>query len=67
MDATPSKVWIAVPESSADKVTGIVGNGGLPAIWDHKVVTIDGHQWRIYLSPYQFHSQHIDFTLNWSI
>ncbi|EGR3070287.1 hypothetical protein DMW20_12055 [Vibrio parahaemolyticus] len=67
MDVTPSKVWIAVPESSATKVTGIVANGGLPARWDSQTKTINGKQWRIWLSPYQFHAQHIDFTLNWSI
>jgi hypothetical protein len=67
MDTTPSKVWIAVPTSAASKVTGIVGNGGLPAVWDSQTATINGKDWTIYLSPYQFHSQHIDFTLNWSI
>lgn len=67
MDTSPSKVWIAVPEASAAKVSGIVADGGLPALWDSQTKTIDGKQWRIYLSPYQFHAQHIDFTLNWSI
>lgn len=67
MDSQPSKVWIAVPDSVSANMTGIVGNGGLPAVWDSQVKSIDGKQWRIYLSPYEFHAQHIDFTLNWKI
>ncbi|QKN84460.1 hypothetical protein MARILYN_52 [Vibrio phage Marilyn] len=67
LDASPSKVWIAVPETSAQKISGIVADGGLPATWDSKTITVDGKQWHVYLSPYQFHAQHIDFTLNWSI
>lgn len=67
MDSQPSKVWIAVPESISSKVTGIIADGGLAAVWDNQVKTIDGKQWRVYLSPYQFHSQHIDFTLKWKI
>lgn len=67
LDQTPAKVWIAVPESVASKVTGIVADGGLPAQWDNQTKTIDGEQWRVFISPYQFHSQTIKFTLNWSI
>lgn len=67
MDSTPSKIWVAVTETTANKVSGIVIDNGLPAQWDSKTVTIDGKQWMIYISPYQFHAATMAITINWSI
>ncbi len=67
LDVTPKFVWLAIPQSLSSKLSGIVANGGMPAQWSSKTITVDGNQWDVYLSPTKIYDAHLKLTLNWSI
>lgn len=67
LDGTPSKVWIAVPQTMATKVAGISANGGLPARWAFSKIDVNGVTWTVYQSPTQLADSSLDLRIIWRI
>lgn len=67
LDQNPAKVWIAIPDSVGHDITGIKIDNGLAATWANKVVSIDGKDWNIFISPLVMHEAHLTLTPVWSI
>lgn len=64
--SSPNKVWVAVPKASATKVVGMVANGGLPASWDSKDVTVSGKPWTVFISPTALADDKLSLSIRWS-
>ncbi|CAH9011477.1 conserved hypothetical protein [Vibrio phage 236O40-1] len=67
LDRSPAKVWVAIPDNVGHDITGIKIDGGLPATWASKVISIDGKDWNVFISPLVMHEAHLTLTPVWSI
>lgn len=67
LNNNPRKVWVAVPQELAIKVSGIKANEGLPARWPFSKATINGGDWTIFQSPTRLADSRIDLDILWRI
>lgn len=67
LNLNPRKVWIAVPYSVKGNVSGIVANDGLQARWPNQMLTINGADWVVYLSPTRLADSTLKLDIKWSI
>lgn len=67
LNNNPRKVWVAVPQELAIKVSGIKANEGLPARWPFSKATINGGEWTIFQSPTRLADSRIDLDIVWRI
>lgn len=67
LNNNPRKVWVAVPQEIATKVSGIKANDGLPARWPFTKATINGGTWTIFQSPTRLADSRIDLDIVWRI
>lgn len=67
LNNNPRKVWVAVPQGIAPKVSGITANNGLPARWPFTKATINGGTWTIFQSPTRLADSRLDLDIIWRI
>lgn len=58
-DTKPERITVLVKndKNQVDRILGLVIDGGLRAIWEHRDVTIGGVKYRAYFSPSAFYEQ----------
>ncbi len=60
-------LWFAVPLEHNNDVAGVEADGGMPAIWDSRPLTVEGKQYQVYLSPYPMPMRTTRFSIKWII